>query len=126
MSFLDSEAVAIEPVVPEGYIAVKTLPDGRTIGIQRLLYHWTLHVTSLAHPDLEASGYAERYCFQHFSGVVIAFAEWDGIGDPPGGWNKHIPSQRTRLPVRRRINGDPAKEYFDGDFARMQELEDAP
>jgi hypothetical protein len=31
---------------------------------------------------------------------------WDGTGEPQG-WHRHVPS------MRRRVDGDPAREYLD-------------
>lgn len=82
------------------YTHSRTLPDGRLIGVHRLLFHWTLHV------GIYVDGYEDRYCYATQEGAVKAMSEWDGIGDPEG-WHRHPMSGR------RRPNGDATKEYVD-------------
>lgn len=71
------------------YVALRTLPDGRIIGVARLLYHWTLHV------DIDEVGYADRYCFATQGLAETACRDWSGIGDPAG-WHRHPKSGRRR------------------------------
>lgn len=74
------------------YIATKQLPDGRWIGVRRLLYHWTLHI------DIDDTGYSDRYCFNELSDALTCLNEWDGQGDPSHRWHKHPASGRRRDP----------------------------
>lgn len=82
------------------YEQIKELPDGRIIGVNRLLFHWTLHV------DIHEGGYEDRYCYQMRYGALLAMGKWDGAGDPEG-WHRHPKSGR------RRPGGDASKEYID-------------
>lgn len=85
----------------DAYTDVRQLPDGRVIGVLRLLFHWTLHV------DIHEYGYEDRYCYATKAQAVLALNEWDGTGDPGHGWHRH-PST-----MRRRTDGDPSREYID-------------
>lgn len=73
------------------YEALRRLPDGRIIGVHRLLYHYTLQV------DIDWCGYHERYCYATLDGAMKALREWDGAGDPEG-WHRHPESGRRRDP----------------------------
>lgn len=96
-----SEQYDMEPseeVIAE-YDSIRQLPDGRLIGVKRLLFHWTLHI------DIHEIGYEDSYCYTARDQAVEAMAAWDGSGDPGGGWHRHPKSGR------RRPDGDPAKEF---------------
>lgn len=71
------------------YTRLRRLPDGRWIGVHRLLMHWTIHV------DLHEYGYEDRYCFATQELADKAFDEWDGTGDPEG-WHRHPKTGRRR------------------------------
>lgn len=83
------------------YDPVRRLPDGRIIAVHKLLHHYTLLV------DLDESGYADRYCYPNYVQAVVGCMEWDGKGDPPGGWNRHPTTGR------RRPDGDASREYIN-------------
>lgn len=85
--------------VKADYVVMRALPDGRVIGITRLLYTWSLQV------DIDWSGYRTRYCYAAFPNACLGFLDWDGSGDPPGGWHRHPESGR------RRPDGDASREY---------------
>jgi hypothetical protein len=65
-----------------GYLATRQLPDGRWIGVQRLLFATGLFV------DLDDVGYAFRYCYETEAEAFAAMAAWDGTGEAPGDWIK--------------------------------------
>ena len=71
------------------YIETRELPDGRIIGVHRLMYHYTMHV------DIDEFGYRERYCFETKELALVALRTWDGTGDPAG-WHRHPESGRRR------------------------------
>lgn len=79
----------LPPDVVDYYAMLKELPDGRVCGVQRLLFHWTLHV------DIDDIGYADRYCYQTADGAFNALMQWNGEGDPEG-WHRHPKSGRRR------------------------------
>lgn len=83
------------------YYALRVLPDGRVIGVRRLLYHWTLHV------DIDWVGYRDNYCYETRYRAMVGLNEWTGADDPPGGWHRHTATGR------RRPDGDPAQEYIN-------------
>lgn len=79
----------LSPENAEPYLAFRQLPDGRWLGVLRLLFHWTLHV------DIDPWGYRDRYCYRHVYDALRAMREWDGTGDPEG-WHRHPKSGRRR------------------------------
>lgn len=83
---------ALPPEVASHYVALRTLPDGRIIGVARLLYHWTLHV------GIDEDGYADRWCFATRELAEAACRDWSGVGDPDG-WHRHPKSGRRRDPT---------------------------
>lgn len=94
----ESDPLAIHRGYYEG---LRVLPDGRVLGVLRLMYHWTLHI------DLHDTGYEDRYCYQTSAQALAAMNEWDGTGDPGYGWHRHPATNR------RRPNGDASKEYIE-------------
>ena len=56
-----------------------------------------------------SAGVPEGWCYETLEGAVIAFASWDGTGEPDG-WVRAI---RIGYRHRRRPNGDASKEYED-------------
>lgn len=79
----------IPPNVLTHYDAIRDLPDGRTIGVTRLLFHYTMQI------DIDSFGYADRYCFATKELAMKAFEEWSGVGDPEG-WHRHPSTGRRR------------------------------
>lgn len=79
----------ISPEILSYYDAIRDLPDGRTIGVHRLMFHYTLHI------GIDLWGYSDRYCFATKALAMKAFDEWDGQGDPEG-WHRHPRSGRRR------------------------------
>lgn len=75
--------------IREHYPDFRQLPDGRFIGVMRLLFHWTMHV------DIHPVGYEDRYCFETYELAKAAFDDWDGTGDPEG-WHRHPMTGRRR------------------------------
>jgi len=46
----------------------------------------------------------EVYYYEHAEDAIAACFTWDGVGDAPGPWIRHLPSNR------RRPGGDASKE----------------
>ena len=78
--------------VAASYAALRKLPDGRMIGLHRLLLHWTIHV------GIDDVGHEDRWCFLDFFDALDALVSWDGEGDMCGPWHKHPKSGRRRHP----------------------------
>lgn len=72
----------------EGYENLRVLPDGTTIGTQRMMFTTGLFV------GLTLIGYRTRYCYAEEGAAVAACRTWDGKGDPPGLWIKQKPEDR--------------------------------
>lgn len=83
---------ALPKEVRELYVLMHVLPDGRVVGIHRLMYHWTLHI------GVDRYGYEDRYCYREMSDALADMLAWNGEGDPPGRWHKHPDSGRRRDP----------------------------
>ncbi len=68
-----------------GYQFPRQLPDGRWIGVRKMLTTFGLFV------GLNEIGNTSRYCCtqEHLADLMIDIATWDGKGDPPGMWIKH-------------------------------------
>lgn len=82
----------LDPEVVASYLMMKKLEDGRVVGIHRLFYHWTMHV------DIHAVGYEDSFCYETLGGVLRAFTEWNGDGEPTG-WHRNPKTGRRRDPA---------------------------
>jgi hypothetical protein len=67
-------------IIDLGYFPVRQLPDGRWIGVHKMLYSYGLFV------DIDEIGYACRYCYEDLTVLLADLVLWNGIGDPPGKW----------------------------------------
>lgn len=87
-------------VVPTA-LTVRDLPDGRVIAVCPLIYTFRLVV------GCDEWGYADAWCYpkKDLATAILAAAFWDGVGDPPDGWVRHIGSGR------RRPDGTPESEH---------------
>lgn len=65
---------------------VRQLPDGTVIGVQRMLFTWSLLV------EIGVWEYERRYCYKYHDDAIEACMSWDGKGAPPGPWIKEKPS----------------------------------
>jgi hypothetical protein len=87
------------------YTVVVPAGNGNWVGLQRLLYHWTMHMGKIG----DLNGYDRRYCYATFDLATDALAEWatrEFDGDP-------IYWHRDPITGRRRPDGDPKKEYIE-------------
>lgn len=75
--------------VKQHYTDMRTLPDGRLLGVHRLMFHWTVHI------DIDEDGYDDRYCFATREMAQEAMNVWDGTGDMIN-WHKHPATGRRR------------------------------
>jgi len=103
----DQEAFR-EFLVSNGYATVIFTPNGRWVGILRLLYHWTMHSGVVG----DRTGHDRRYCYRTYEMALSALAEWtlrEFEGEPEG-WHKDPFSGRIRP------DGDPLRQYMDGEF----------
>ena len=72
----------------EGALYQRELPDGRELVVYPMLFNDRI-VVGL--PD--APTYDDGWCMVKGTAVDVA-ATWDGEGDPPGPWIKHLGSGR--------------------------------
>lgn len=70
------------------------LPDGRRVWVRMML----LGNYRVIIGDPEALYYDDSWCFREVSEAVMAATarDWDGTGDPPGRWHRHISTGRRR------------------------------
>ena len=85
-----------------GAIAAKFLDDGRAIVVYQMIFTARVCIG----PD-DSQTYDDAWCYDNVAQACEAVLEWDGNGDPPDGWHRHIGSGR------RRPGGDPEKEYVE-------------
>jgi len=78
----------------------KRLADGRIITVNPMAFHTRLQVSQAG----DYFGYAQGWDYPGTHRAILAAVGWDGAGDPPDGWERHIPSTRYRP------DGDPARE----------------
>jgi hypothetical protein len=64
------------------YTDLKTFPDGKRALVARFAF------TCAILYDLDAWGYADRWCYHTHADAVRALAEWDGTGEPTE-WHRH-------------------------------------
>jgi hypothetical protein len=71
-----AEAIAI------GYDDARTLPNGETLAVHRMIYTVGLFI------GLHLHGFRTRFCYPDMGSALKALRTWDGEGDPPGPWIK--------------------------------------
>lgn len=85
-----------------GALYLRDLPDGRIIVVYPMLYTYRVCIGPQDSPFIDSS-----WDYPSQLEATIAAEEWDGEGDPPIGWHRHVNSGR------RRPEGDPAQEYVN-------------
>ncbi len=75
----------------------KPLGDGRWLCVERMIFHWDLVVC-------DPAWVLDRWSYETAVATRQAWMEWDGTGDAPGPWTRHVGTRR------RRLHGDPATE----------------
>lgn len=64
----------------EGYSPIRMLPDGRVIGVRKMMFTFGLFV------GLDARGYSHRYCYESRNDALRALETWNGEVHPSGPW----------------------------------------
>lgn len=77
-----------EQIVALGYFMPRKLPTGEWAALQKMLYTTGLFIVT------DEYSWRTRWCYEHAADALMALAEWDGKGDPPGPWVKEKPSDR--------------------------------
>jgi len=77
-----------EQIEALGYEFPRQLPNGQWIALQRFLFTWAVV------KGIDPIGYEQRWCYGAYNDALIAVANWDGEGDPPGNWIVNKPSGR--------------------------------
>lgn len=80
----------------------RELDDGQVLAVYPMIFTTRLCIGTI---DTWAFGYQDAWCYPSPVSALLAMATWDGEGDPPDGWTRHIGSGR------RRPDGDPKQEY---------------
>lgn len=66
-----------------GYTNVVYIDGRGWCGLMRFLY-----TTGLCY-GMNEYGLEGRYCFESYSGALVALDNWNGVGDPDGDWIVH-------------------------------------
>jgi hypothetical protein len=83
-----------------GFLYRRELEDGREIVVYPMIYTDRICI------GVSGEGTYERaWCYPKGGLAATAAEKWDGEGDPPDGWVKEVGIER------RRVDGDPAKEF---------------
>lgn len=79
----------IKALSDQGYSYVRKLPDGKYVGLMRML-------TTIGLLVMDEEQWFTRYCYkpEDVSHALIAAHYWDGEGDPPGNWLVQKPGDR--------------------------------
>lgn len=85
-----------------GALTVRDLPDGRVVCVYPMTTTFALCI------DCNEYGYSDRYCYKRSELALHAAETWDGTGDPPLGWVRHVNSGR-----RRPHGGGPDEEFIN-------------
>ena len=85
---INEEAAAIRP----DCVLYRALDDGRELVVYPLIMGQ--HRMAIGAQDVEV--YDDAFCYHSFFDVLGPVAEWEGDGDPPGRWFRHIGSGRRR------------------------------
>lgn len=86
-----------------GYRNIRTLPDGRVVGLHPFLFTVGLVV------GLTPTGYDHRYCYPDAESAWAAIIHWDGTGHPPGPWIKRK-GRGGEFPNPQTFKGIPVRE----------------
>ncbi|KVO05602.1 hypothetical protein WJ69_23160 [Burkholderia ubonensis] len=70
----------LEHIASQGYTELRELPDGTIVGLGRLLFTTALYV------DLDAEGWARRYCFERRADAARELATLQSGDDVPTGF----------------------------------------
>lgn len=98
----DDVPVAVEMNPPSGALMRRRLPDGRYVDVTAMTYgKGRLCIGD----EVDLFAYRDGYCYTSIAQAVVAAVTWDGEGDPPEGWIRHLGSGR------RRPDGTPESEY---------------
>lgn len=79
-------------------IFVKEIAPGYFVGATGMIFTTRVWVG-------DSTSVIRAFCYEDPEVALAAARAWDGDGDPPDGWIKEVGTER------RRINGDPAREY---------------
>lgn len=90
------------PAGREGAVYHRALSDGREITV----YPLVMSTGRVCVGEQASHTYDDAYCYETVELAVLAASVWDGDGDPPEGWFRHVGSGR------RRPAGDPGREYI--------------
>lgn len=83
----------------QGYYNVRHIEGRGLCGLMRFTF-----TTGLVY-GLNEYSYTGRYCFDNLTDAKQSLKEWDGAGDPPGGWIKHKGKIEYANPKNKKQNG---------------------
>lgn len=68
-----------------GYFELRSLPDGRFVGIVPFMF--TTAIITIERQSMML-GYEDRWCYHTMADAKAALENWDGTGEPKG-WHRH-------------------------------------
>lgn len=80
------------PAPCTGALAYRELDDGRCL----VLYPMTFGKARLCVGPVGSSFLDDFFCYANPELGLLALMKWDGHGDPPDGWHRHLASARRR------------------------------
>ena len=81
--FEDIPKELLKELEENGYHFLRVIPGKGICGLSKLLF--TVGIVY----ELDMFGYGGRYCYHTWAEAIVAFIQWNGIGDPPGRWIVH-------------------------------------
>jgi hypothetical protein len=68
----------------------RILPDGRVVHVIPLMFTYGLRIATA--DDNRTGGFRDGWCYAHADLVfaIVAAANWDWQGDPPGPWIRNL------------------------------------
>jgi hypothetical protein len=92
----DAPVLTPEQIKGYGYECPKQFPSGEWAALRGMAFTVAICI------GLDESGYARRFCYPDALSALLALAQWDGVGDPPGPWlvEKGGPIPDRRNPAR--------------------------
>ena len=87
MSEVDDEDI----LEPGSFFKDRKLDNGMVITLQKMFgKNWRVSVG-------DGVSIWANFCYHHKDRAIECWRTWDGMGDPPEGWFKHIETNRIRM-----------------------------
>jgi hypothetical protein len=87
-----------------GAVLVRELDDGRELAVIPTIFNYRLTIGPAGEQTIE-----DFYCYDGYAWCLRACETWDGKGDPPGPWKRHLRTSRRRS---YKENGELEREWL--------------